>query len=127
MGNNRKDGNYVKILYELWFSVYKLEVNFLKPEWTWLALAGYFFSTKKSCCVDVVAGEHCNAECIVHFGHSCLSIVEKIPVFYVFEKSPLNIDSVEREIELLLKQNEQPLNKLIVLYDVCYFYLYGNI
>jgi hypothetical protein len=49
-----------------------------------------------------------------------------VPVFYVFEKSALNLDSVKNEIELLLEKNEQPINKLIVLYDVCYFYLYGN-
>jgi len=62
----------------------------------------------------------------VHFGHSCLSFVDKVPVFYVFEKSALNLDSVKNEIELLLEKNEQPINKLIVLYDVCYYYLYGN-
>ena len=79
-----------------------------------------------SCCVDVVAAEHGSADCIIHFGHSCLSFVEKIPVFYVLEKSHLNIDSIKKEINHLLDKKDEGIKKLIVLYDVCYYYLYGK-
>ncbi len=73
-----------------------------------------------SCCVDVVAAEHYDADSILHFGHSCLSPVEKLPVFYVFEKLPLDIQQVHAEI------SGKP-GKLIVLYDCAYAYLHGTL
>ena len=74
-----------------------------------------------SCCVDVVAAEHYDADSIIHFGHSCLSLVDKLSVFYVFEKLPLDVNSVKTEIESL-----NITQRLIVLYDCSYSYLHGN-
>lgn len=74
-----------------------------------------------SCCVDVVAGEHYNADCLVHFGHSCLSLVDKLPVHYVFEKFPLDLKSIGNEIKALGLTS-----KTIILYDCGYSYLYGE-
>ena len=79
-----------------------------------------------SCCVDIVAAEHCNADCVVHFGHSCLSFVDKLPVFYVFEKTSLDLDAIKTEVDTLYDKPDQAPTKIIVLYDVCYFYLYGK-
>jgi len=77
---------------------------------------------KTSCCVDTVAAEHYDADCIVHFGHSCLSLVDKIPVFYVMDKFPLDLDLVAKQVDLFSTSE-----KLIILYDVAYSYLYGKI
>ena len=77
-----------------------------------------------SCCVDTVAAEHYECDSLVHFGHSCLSLVEKLPVFYVFEKFTLNLDLVETEVGKLIVNNK-PNQKLVILYDVEYYYLYG--
>ena len=74
----------------------------------------------------MVASEHYNADSIVHFGHSCLSYVDKLPIFYVFEKFSLNLDLVENEIKILLDNKNENIEKLIVLYDVGFSYLYGN-
>jgi diphthamide biosynthesis enzyme Dph1/Dph2-like protein len=52
-----------------------------------------------------------------------LSPVEKLPVFYVFEKHPLDLDLVGSELKKLVLQD--PSRKIIVLYDIEYFYLYG--
>lgn len=38
-----------------------------------------------SCCVDVVAAQHINADAIIHFGDSCMSIPPTIPLLYVFQ------------------------------------------
>ena len=77
-----------------------------------------------NCCVDVVAAEHYNADSIVHFGHSCLSPVDKMPIFYVFDKHSLNLGSVFKQIESLIDNN--PTENLILIYDVSYYYLYGK-
>ncbi len=77
-----------------------------------------------SCCVDLVAAEHYQADSIIHFGHSCLSLVDKLPVFLVFEKYPLDLNHVENEINKI--QKELGNSKLIILYDVGYYYLYNE-
>ena len=77
-----------------------------------------------NCCVDLVAAEHYNADAIVHFGHSCLSHVEKLPVFYVFEKHPLDLERLYKQINSVL--DNDPGQSLILLYDVSFFYLYGK-
>jgi diphthamide biosynthesis protein 2 len=74
--------------------------------------------------VDAVAAEHYEADSLVHFGHSCLSLVDKIPVFYVFEKFPLDLNALEVEVNKLAAANK-PGQKLVVLYDVEYAYLFG--
>jgi diphthamide biosynthesis protein 2 len=74
-----------------------------------------------SCCVDVVGAEHYEADSIVHYGHSCLSLVDKLPVYFVFEKLPLNLDLVELELNKILTEQQK---KVIILYDVEYTYLY---
>ena len=30
-------------------------------------------STYGSCCVDEVGASHINADCVIHYGHTCLS------------------------------------------------------
>lgn len=41
-----------------------------------------------SCCVDEVAAQHVNAECILHYGDACMSDSEgRIPVRYVFART----------------------------------------
>ncbi|EMR09358.1 diphthamide biosynthesis protein 2 [Pneumocystis murina B123] len=39
-----------------------------------------------SCCVDEIEAQHVNADCIIHYGHACLSITTRLPVKYVFDK-----------------------------------------
>ena len=73
-----------------------------------------------SCCVDTVAAEHYDADAIIHYGHSCLSQVEKIPTLLVFDKNPLDLNKIFIEINKISK-------KLIILYDVSYHYLYEDL
>lgn len=44
-----------------------------------------------SCCVDEVGASHINADCVVHYGHTCLSPTSNLPALFVFGKSPINV------------------------------------
>lgn len=44
-----------------------------------------------ACCVDEVAAEHVDADCVVHYGRSCLSPPSRLPVIYVFTAPPLDL------------------------------------
>uniref|UniRef100_A0A8D9BDH5 2-(3-amino-3-carboxypropyl)histidine synthase subunit 2 n=1 Tax=Cacopsylla melanoneura TaxID=428564 RepID=A0A8D9BDH5_9HEMI len=68
-----------------------------------------------SCCVDEVAASHVNADGIIHFGHSCLSTLSKLPVLYIFSKQHMNTEKFLNAISHLDRQSQ-----VIVLYDTCY-------
>ncbi|EYU30525.1 hypothetical protein MIMGU_mgv1a005439mg [Erythranthe guttata] len=47
-------------------------------------------TTYGSCCVDEVGAAHVNAECVVHYGHTCLSPTSKLPALFIFEKASIS-------------------------------------
>ncbi|KAK6519468.1 Diphthamide biosynthesis protein 2 [Arthrobotrys megalospora] len=47
-----------------------------------------------SCCVDEVAAEHAEADCIVHYGRACLSPTIRLPVLHVFTTLPLDLQAL---------------------------------
>ncbi|OWZ11529.1 Diphthamide biosynthesis protein 2 [Phytophthora megakarya] len=51
-----------------------------------------------SCCVDEVAAQHLVADCIVHYGRTCLSATTKIPVIYVFGNAPIQVDDCVQQL-----------------------------
>ena len=71
-----------------------------------------------------MAAEHNNADAVVHYGHSCLSTVDKLPVYYVFDKFKLDLDHLAEQTNDLLAKIDN--RSLILLYDVSYTYLYGT-
>nr|CAB3491451.1 unnamed protein product [Digitaria exilis] len=44
-----------------------------------------------SCCVDEVGASHIDAQCVVHYGHACMSTTSNLPAFFVFGKAPLDV------------------------------------
>ncbi|XP_061359814.1 uncharacterized protein LOC133303862 [Gastrolobium bilobum] len=49
-----------------------------------------------SCCVDEVGASHINADCVIHYGHTCFSPTTTLPAFFVFGKASICIaDCVE--------------------------------
>ncbi|KAL8104357.1 hypothetical protein AgCh_028532 [Apium graveolens] len=40
-----------------------------------------------SCCIDEVAASHIHADCVIHYGHTCLSPTSNLPAFFVFGKA----------------------------------------
>lgn len=46
------------------------------------------------CCNDLLNAQYCQAQCLIHFGHSCLALSNQdnqqtIPIFYVFYQQSL--------------------------------------
>lgn len=76
-----------------------------------------------SCCVDEVAAEHVGADCIVHYGTSCLSPCRRLPLLYVFGKRPIDVQQCAAAFKELYPD---PQSHVIVLYDVTYSHAIGN-
>uniref|UniRef100_V5HM52 2-(3-amino-3-carboxypropyl)histidine synthase subunit 2 n=1 Tax=Ixodes ricinus TaxID=34613 RepID=V5HM52_IXORI len=70
-----------------------------------------------SCCVDEVAAEHIQADSIIHFGHSCLSVPSKLPVLFVFGNSPCDLNELEQGLK---NAYLDPDTKIVVLFDTQY-------
>ncbi|KAF3911791.1 hypothetical protein AA313_de0207146 [Arthrobotrys entomopaga] len=47
-----------------------------------------------SCCVDEIAAEHADADCIIHYGRACLSPTTRLPVLHVFTTLPLELQTL---------------------------------
>ena len=76
-----------------------------------------------SCCIDEVASQHVNSDFLIHYGPSCLSKTEKtLPIYHVFGKKQLDLDSLSNFCELYIAKNKQ----LVVMYDVAYHHLLSN-
>ncbi|KAL6560616.1 hypothetical protein OROGR_004175 [Orobanche gracilis] len=46
-------------------------------------------TTYGSCCVDEVGAAHVNAECVIHYGHTCLSPTSTLPAMFIFQKASI--------------------------------------
>jgi len=73
-----------------------------------------------SCCVDEIAAEHINADCIIHFGRSCLSITKRLPVHFVFGKGFIDVGNFCQEF---LRVFEDKSERILLFYDVGYRYV----
>uniref|UniRef100_A0A803Q5I7 TF-B3 domain-containing protein n=1 Tax=Cannabis sativa TaxID=3483 RepID=A0A803Q5I7_CANSA len=51
-----------------------------------------------SCCVDEVGASHIGADCVVHYGHACLSPTTKLPAFFVFGKAPMSVSDCVKNL-----------------------------
>lgn len=76
-----------------------------------------------SCCVDEVAAEHVRADCIVHYGPSCLSPCRRLPLLYVFGKRPIDVQQCAAAFKELYPDCQ---SHVIILYDVTYSHAIGN-
>ncbi|KAJ2798337.1 Diphthamide biosynthesis protein 2, partial [Coemansia helicoidea] len=68
-----------------------------------------------SCCVDEVAAAHYDADIVVHYGRTCLSLTSRLPVFYVFGREPLDVADCAQKVADAL-----PARDLLLLCDVPY-------
>ena len=75
-----------------------------------------------SCCVDEVAAEHFSADCIIHFGHACLSPTNRLPVLYVFGQSEIDIEDCVKKFSSLYSSEDN----VVLMYDTRYSYVIGN-
>lgn len=70
-----------------------------------------------SCCVDEVAAEHVGADCIVHYGNACLSPSKRLPLMYVFERRPVDLERCTSAFRELYPDRQ---THILLLYDVSY-------
>lgn len=65
-----------------------------------------------SCCVDEVGASHIDAQCVVHYGHACMSPTSNLPAFFVFGKAPLDVNACGRS---LLECSRETNKRVLVL------------
>ncbi|TYZ63749.1 hypothetical protein PybrP1_003718 [[Pythium] brassicae (nom. inval.)] len=73
-----------------------------------------------SCCVDEVAAQHLAADCVVHYGRTCLSATSKLPVAYVFGRAPIDIDACVDTLGALVSRDIAPEKAVLLLYEPSY-------
>lgn len=73
--------------------------------------------------MDETAAQHIAADCIVHFGHTCLTPNSHLPVYYVLPKEPLDLDKCVNLISKTFGTSEEP---ILLLYDVANHHLRGK-
>ncbi|XP_062182799.1 uncharacterized protein LOC133886903 isoform X1 [Phragmites australis] len=72
-----------------------------------------------SCCVDEVGASYIDAQCVVHYGHACMSPTSNLPAFFVFGKAPLDVDACACS---LLECSRKSNKRILVLYGLEYAY-----
>ncbi|OWF34913.1 2-(3-amino-3-carboxypropyl)histidine synthase subunit 2-like [Mizuhopecten yessoensis] len=70
-----------------------------------------------SCCVDEVAAQHYNADGLIHFGRSCLSTTQRLPILYVFGQSSISVADCEGKFRELFPDTANP---IVLLYETGY-------
>ncbi|KAE9020364.1 2-(3-amino-3-carboxypropyl)histidine synthase subunit 2 [Phytophthora fragariae] len=79
-----------------------------------------------SCCVDEVAAQHLVADCIVHYGRTCLSATTKIPVIYAFGNAPIEVDDCVQQLSERIAAVD-PTKTLVLLYEPRYHHASGAV
>ncbi|RLN96912.1 hypothetical protein BBJ28_00003376 [Nothophytophthora sp. Chile5] len=74
-----------------------------------------------SCCVDEVAAQHLTADCIVHYGRTCLSATTAVPVLYVFGNAPIDTDDCVQQLSARIA-DVNPAKTLVLLYEPRYYH-----
>ncbi|VDK66919.1 unnamed protein product [Onchocerca ochengi] len=56
-------------------------------------------TTYRSCCVDFVAAEQCAADCIIHYGDSCMSeTINRLPTWFVFGDVNIELEMLKEAV-----------------------------
>ncbi|XP_059296124.1 uncharacterized protein LOC132049378 [Lycium ferocissimum] len=70
-----------------------------------------------NCCVDEVGASHANADCVIHYGHTCFSPTSTLPAFLVLGKASLNVPLCAQKLcEYAIKAGKP----ILVLYGLEY-------
>ncbi|OAY71771.1 Diphthamide biosynthesis protein 2 [Ananas comosus] len=77
-----------------------------------------------SCCVDEIGASHVDAECVVHYGHACMSPTSTLPALFVFGKAPINGNACADLLNQCLSTTEKP---VLVLYGLEYAHAMENL
>ncbi|XP_019093205.1 PREDICTED: diphthamide biosynthesis protein 2-like [Camelina sativa] len=77
-----------------------------------------------SCCIDEVGALHIDADCVVHYGQTCLSPTSVLPAFFVFGKAPMNVSSCVKHLIDYASQSDKP---IMILYGLEYAHMIPHI
>ncbi|XP_024931113.2 uncharacterized protein LOC107405985 [Ziziphus jujuba] len=77
-----------------------------------------------SCCVDEVGASHINADCVVHYGHTCFSPTTTLPAFFVFGKASISVSNCVKKLSDHAVRNGKP---VLVLFGLEYAHLIQQI
>ncbi|KAG8484156.1 hypothetical protein CXB51_022907 [Gossypium anomalum] len=66
-------------------------------------------TTFGSCCVDEVGASHIGADCVIHYGHTCLSPTSTLPAFCVFGKASIRIPLCVEKLSSYFGTNGKPI------------------
>jgi len=69
------------------------------------------------CCVDEVAASHLFADGVVHFGHTCLTPTENLPVLYIFTKRECGKEKLKDKLKEKWRTDGK---SVLLIYDVEY-------
>lgn len=88
-------------------------------------------TTYASCCPDQVAAAHLQADCLVHYGHACLSPCHQIPVIYCFGRDHVDTEDLTRQMVQTTNTEQNQRNcqerKVMLLYQVQYHHAIDNV
>ncbi|XP_067932326.1 2-(3-amino-3-carboxypropyl)histidine synthase subunit 2-like [Watersipora subatra] len=76
-----------------------------------------------SCCVDLVAAQHYNADALIHYGNSCLSPASGIPILWVFGRAALDIADCCEQLKQLVSSTKTENKSYVLMYEVQYAYI----
>lgn len=76
-------------------------------------------TTNAPCCPDEIAAGHLQADCLVHFGHSCLSPCRSIPIMYSFGRRDVALGALEGAF-LKAKSDVDPESHILLACEVQY-------
>lgn len=74
-------------------------------------------TTYGSCCVDEVGASHSDAECVIHYGHTCLSPTSTLPAFFVFGKASIDVHHCTESISSYSLTNDK---SIVLLFGLEY-------
>lgn len=81
-------------------------------------------TTYGSCCVDEVGASHINADCVIHYGHTCLSPTSTLPALFVFGKAPICVSNCLENLSNYALTSGKP---VVVLFGLEYAYAIQDI
>ncbi|KAK4476687.1 hypothetical protein RD792_015847 [Penstemon davidsonii] len=74
-------------------------------------------TTYGSCCVDEVGAAHVNAQCVIHYGHTCLSPTSSLPALFIFGKASISATNCARNLLHYGVESQKP---VLVLFGLEY-------
>ncbi|XP_063885100.1 2-(3-amino-3-carboxypropyl)histidine synthase subunit 2-like [Scylla paramamosain] len=83
-------------------------------------------TTYGSCCVDEVAAEHVGADAVIHFGNTCLSPSQRLPVLYIPTRLHVDTTWVVEQLKAALEEVNDN-HPLVFLFDTRCQYVAGEV